>query len=135
MWYLENLGLIKGLVKQLSAIRTNMSDCAARCTSIQGFLTFKNWYTSIVHFQEKQYKCGTCSKSFVHKKDLVVHIKAQHGPASFKCEECGQTYGYKNSLKRHVAAQHKRDLSICRVCLTTFKFRDNYVRHCKRFKH
>ena len=58
----------------------------------QGLMDHKD-----MHWNEKQYKCGECSKAYTHLRRLDRH-KCK---LPFKCDECGHTFSRCKSLYKH----------------------------------
>ncbi|CAG2242001.1 unnamed protein product [Mytilus edulis] len=65
---------------------------------------------------DKQYKCGDCSKQYVHNKDLVNHINAKHSDTIYKCDTCQLKFSYKK-LCFSTARQHTVTKPMCVSCV------------------
>ena len=49
------------------------------------------------------YKCDKCPKSYLHKKNLKVHIRKVHSKTpSYKCEKCRKTFSGERGLDIHI---------------------------------
>lgn len=51
--------------------------------------------------QSSNFKCPKCTKSFIRKNELNVHIAAKHEKKSFTCPKCQKVFAYKTNAKRH----------------------------------
>lgn len=86
------------------------------------------------HFNDKRYKCETCSRSFKRRRLLEYHIKATHtGERPHKCETCSATFVYPEHYKKHIRIHTGVKPFACEVCGKTFNSRDN--RNAHRFVH
>lgn len=56
-----------------------------------------------VHFNDRKYKCGNCYKAFTTSYNLKEHMFAIHKQATtvYKCETCTKEYLYRKQFERH----------------------------------
>ena len=72
------------------------------------------------------FACVLCERTYVHKRNLVQHVKMNHTDGKrqearnhsdgeslpiktglgFKCDQCGRVYMHRRSLDRHVSRNH-----------------------------
>ncbi|XP_052792632.1 zinc finger protein 2-like [Mya arenaria] len=80
----------------------------------------------------KMFKCETCSKSFVLKKDLTKHIRVHHSVV-VNCEVCGKSFNNAYYLTKH-SEIHKeiRNEHECKVCHKIFLHQSALVTHIRR---
>jgi KRAB domain-containing zinc finger protein len=57
---------------------------------------------AMLHNDEKPYHCKVCSKTFLQKSHLMVHIYEHVGDNPFLCLECGDSF---NTLAASEEAQ------------------------------
>ena len=58
--------------------------------------------------QQKQFKCSTCGKSYTHKKDLNVHVKAVwYQGMKYTCPKCENSFASQRSVDRHFLNKHE----------------------------
>lgn len=76
------------------------------------------------HTQEKQFACHfeKCSKVFVHKANLNVHIRSAHSEiGGFKCDICNKSLANSNALRVHLNKVHKAAKTFqCKSCIMLF---------------
>jgi uncharacterized Zn-finger protein len=75
------------------------------------------------HTQEKQFACHIegCTKVFVHKANLNVHIRSHQEDDGFKCDLCNKSIRNSNALRVHLNKVHKAEKKFpCESC--TLKF-------------
>ena len=107
-------------------------------------------------YQNKEYKCSKCPKSFVTKEYLHSHMKIHAGKKfkcetcgylcsspfnlethrmkhtddkPFKCEQCEKTFVRRDFLDKHMEQVHKNKKSKCEVCGKLFSRKDVLKRH------
>lgn len=96
------------------------------CASCDKTFTSRSDLTNHVrtHTQEKQFACHFegCSKIFVHKANLNVHIRSQHVESKgFNCDLCQKSLANSNALRVHLNKVHKAEKKFgCTTC--TLKF-------------
>ncbi|NWT17918.1 ZN382 protein, partial [Vireo altiloquus] len=57
----------------------------------------------------RPYLCGTCGKSFRHRRSLLAHKKLRGGNrARYGCADCGSAFCLRGDLLRHRSAHRAR---------------------------
>ena len=56
---------------------------------------------------DREFKCYTCKKEYVRKRQLEDHIIAEHSNVTFPCNYCNNVYKYRHFLLRHLNRKHK----------------------------
>lgn len=82
-------------------------------------------FVSLPILQIKQYECQRCPATFVHRKDLGIHISAKHECIQHKCNECGKIFMYERTLTNHIKAQHLGQVHTCLSCGATYKYKSS----------
>ncbi len=84
-----------------------------------------------VHFQEQKFKCGTCSKTFKWKWNLIQHEKRhQINQKMIPCIYCQEEFASKRQLWKHYLSVHKdKRPFVCGKCGKDFK------NHCGLIYH
>ena len=60
-----------------------------------------------VHDGHKDFKCGSCEKTFSHASTLKRHIHTIHkGHKDYKCATCGKKFSQVGNLKVHIHTVH-----------------------------
>lgn len=64
---------------------------------------------------ERKFRCDKCSKSFVRKNILEIHLAADHGPPNgpFECFICFKTYKNQNTLRSHYYVHKEERNHLC----------------------
>ena len=91
----------------------------------------------ISHFETcKNYKCGSCGKSFSQKSNLKKHIHTVHeGLKDHKCEFCGKSFFDASTLKKHILTVHEGQKNYkCELCGKSFSSADALKYH-NRTRH
>ncbi|XP_059613933.1 zinc finger protein 728-like [Phlebotomus argentipes] len=80
--------------------------------------------------QKKEYKCGTCSRTFDTRKKFYQHSMSHRERSSLICDQCGKTYSNRFNLENHKSSVHgdaveESDSAIyrCRLCSQQFNTR------------
>ena len=86
-----------------------------------------------MHIGEKQYECGHCNKSFVHKGDLTKHSMIHTGEKPYECEICKKTFSA--SLTDHKRVHTGEKPYSCDVCHKSYAQNSALSRHNKTAPH
>ena len=85
-----------------------------------------------MHEVRKNYKCDSCSNSYLHKRGLKNHIQTVHEgtKVKFKCDFCGKSLTEPHGLKLHILAIHegRKDYK-CDYCSHKFSSKGTMKRH------
>ena len=78
-----------------------------------------------------KYHCDVCSRDFVSKYTLNVHLRFSHTKEKpFSCDVCGKGFAIKNRVKEHKQVVHEQSKCVeCKVCDKSFGYRSNYRKH------
>lgn len=80
---------------------------------------------------EKSFLCHVCSKSFLHKHHLILHLKVHSNEKDYACEICGRKFRQKSHLNTHNKVHSGRKDFACEHCAKTFMQRGDLKRHWK----
>ena len=72
-----------------------------------------------IHMKEENYKCKICSKAFLRRSDLTIHLSNFHQSLlKVKCDFCDIIVSNKKQLTKHVKDMHERTQSKekCDLC-------------------
>ncbi|KAF4521386.1 hypothetical protein B566_EDAN018144 [Ephemera danica] len=83
--------------------------------------------------------CHMCSKNYMQKKDLIVHLKNIHGDHSqqVQCHVCLKSYKNQESLRvhlkcktwTHVAVDEPKPENVCYICNASFSWKRSLKLH------
>ena len=80
----------------------------------------------------KEFKCDSCSKSFVSLSNLQRHEKTIHEGTKYQCEICQNLYHSVAQLSMHFDAIHKKKKDFrCELCGKQCAWKSNLKRHLK----
>ncbi|VDO00328.1 unnamed protein product [Rodentolepis nana] len=91
----------------------------------------------------KKYQCPSCTKSFIGKQGLKIHVDAIHLQKRHICNICGKSFAYKSAMLTHVNGVHKNDYRnrhfqnvheenkqhACTLCSRQFFRKVDFIRH------
>ncbi|XP_041258331.1 replication initiator 1 [Onychostruthus taczanowskii] len=88
---------------------------------------------------EPPYLCGTCGKSFRHRRSLLAHKKLRRGNrARHGCAECGRGFCLRGDLLRHrdagAAGPGEERPFACGSCGSRFSWRESLELHLRRHR-
>ncbi|XP_061726991.1 zinc finger protein OZF-like [Cydia pomonella] len=78
-------------------------------------------HNQLKHQAPKPFACNDCSKDFLSKESLIIHIRSHTGEKPYKCKECPMAFTMKGNLKRHHKTVHLgvRGCFSCSICGST----------------
>lgn len=80
----------------------------------------------------QQYPCTECGRQFVHKRNLVTHIKIKHLEGKpFSCAFCRLDFEKRSNHDRHMRGHTKENPYVCQICLEEFPFPHHLGDHKK----
>ena len=86
------------------------------------------YHSNAVHDGQKNYKYGTCEKSFSQAGDLKMHVNSVHnGQKDHKCDSCGKASSSARVLKKHINSVHKVQKCDTCVLLEKMPFHMNHI--------
>ena len=86
-------------------------------------------HTKTHSIREKKYKCPNCTKLFLTKSEVKVHIMVHTGEKPYKCPDCENTFKVKGELKSHKQIHIDEKPNICAGCQMPFKTLARMNRH------
>ncbi|RWS29406.1 zinc finger protein 658B-like protein [Leptotrombidium deliense] len=91
-------------------------------------------HIATVHFNEKNFTCDYCGKSYTQKPTLMDHIEAVHiNVRCYRCDICGNMYTTKSYLQMHVTRVHDGcQVCHCEYCGVRYKSRQCLKHHILR---
>ena len=98
-----------GLIAHIKIVHEKDKDYRRKMCELCGISVPSGHYKEHkeVHEGQKNYKCGTCGKSFNLNKVMQQHIKAVHeGQRNHKCSDCGNAFFLRSDLRRHIDSVH-----------------------------
>ncbi|XP_041664170.1 gastrula zinc finger protein XlCGF57.1-like [Cheilinus undulatus] len=82
------------------------------------------------HAVEKRFSCSECGKKFVHKYELINHMRSHTKEKPFSCSECDKRFSLKCTLTTHTTRIHAREkLLKCSKCVKRFVRQDSLTKH------
>ncbi|KAL6445191.1 hypothetical protein ACFW04_002224 [Cataglyphis niger] len=80
---------------------------------------------------KKQYLCDVCSKTFVSKSGLRLHLKLHYGIKPHTCQYCDKSFAIPSYKKRHEKIHTGDKHFVCHICSTTFASPNGLKYHLK----
>lgn len=80
---------------------------------------------------EKKFLCHVCSKSFLLKHHLLVHLKVHTNEKDFECEICDKKFRQRSHLYQHRKFHAGNKQFPCEYCHKSFMQRCDLKRHLK----
>lgn len=99
---------------------------------------FKQLY---IHFQrvhlrhlQPRFTCNYCSKEFIRKDSLKVHMQTHSPDKPYICLDCNKNFTLKKYLKQHQTV-HKEPQYHCPTCQQAFPRKQSLKRHMRLKNH
>ena len=125
----------KSRLKEHSVIHSEerLFKCSRCASSFKRKRTLTHHMRS-VHQKEKRFHCNHCSKGYYTKSDLTVHLRVHTGEKPFQCTICGKAFSAKGTLTRHKRCHTEEKPYECSKCDKAFKQIGHMSRHAKKCK-
>ena len=81
---------------------------------------------------DKQFSCGDCGKTFLHKSELRKHEVVHSDLKNFECNLCPKKFKRLKHLRDHARVHSiNADSYVCTYCTKTFNVKSNLTRHIR----
>lgn len=74
-----------------------------------------------IHTDERPFPCTICTKSFRRLNHLKDHMRTHTGEKPFKCHVCSRPFAYNSDLKKHILLHREEKPFPCSMCEKSFK--------------
>ena len=79
--------------------------------------------------QCRQHKCDLCSKTFLHRSNMLRHNKEEHlGIFNHRCQICKKGFSNKGDLEGHLVS-HGAQRHACTSCGKSYAYRNDLRKH------
>ena len=85
------------------------------------------------HYEDIEFVCSQCGKSFTNPYSLKIHENYVHTEAKWNCDKCGVNLKTKESLQTHQASVHDKVRYHCDKCEKSFVSLYKLKKHVERF--
>lgn len=85
----------------------------------------------LVHKNDHDFSCDTCSEKFVFYQNYLDHLKCHKTEENFQCDLCKKTMKSKSLLLRHIRVHTGVKPYKCELCNARFSDSSNKNRHMK----
>eukprot|EP00062_Callorhinchus_milii_P003818 gi/632941497/ref/XP_007885897.1/ PREDICTED: zinc finger protein 91-like isoform X1 [Callorhinchus milii] len=89
-------------------------------------------FSSSICDKEKLFNCEYCTRSFLHKEQLMTHHRTHMGEKPFACEQCGKAFAEKSNLNEHRRTHTGIRPHSCSWCGKAFYRRSHLKVHLRR---
>jgi len=84
-----------------------------------------------IHKEDKEYKCGMCTKAYKSKESLGRHLKAHNQEKKYKCIQCDALFMERYLLERHMTVHSSDKPFTCQYCTRKFARKSYLQKHMK----
>ena len=108
------------------------------CEEIFSTRQSKTYHITVAHKEIKNYpqdnqrnfKCGSCGKSYRKSHGLKTHIKIVHEGQKYKCNTWGKYFTQLGTLKIHIKTLHEGERNYkCDSCIKFFTGKGDLKKH------
>lgn len=82
---------------------------------------------------QQRFQCGSCSKNYARKFNLIKHVKAEHKEHVNTCDHCGKSYLTRAEYDKHLKDIKRRKVSLCQFCGKEFLLKRSKDVHEEKF--
>ena len=79
--------------------------------------------------KNRNFKCTTCKKEFLTKRELERHNRREKNELKFECDICRSTFEGKDQLRDHLGIHTGEKRHNCDMCNKKIRFRSALNRH------
>lgn len=83
----------------------------------------------LLEAKEKKFLCHVCSKSFLHKHHLILHLRIHTNEKEYECTVCARKFRQKSHLNQHNKMHTGQKDFSCEFCAKLFLHRGDLRRH------
>ncbi|XP_077497666.1 uncharacterized protein LOC144108268 [Amblyomma americanum] len=87
--------------------------------------------TQVVYGVEMQHKCNYCSKCFITRPELLVHLRSHPDDRPHQCCFCSDRFTQKAHLMAHLRSHTGDRPYKCHFCGSSFALKDSLEKHCR----
>ncbi|BFZ00054.1 hypothetical protein BsWGS_03093 [Bradybaena similaris] len=93
------------------------------------YRTYLSTHHKIIHSKEKAYKCDFCGKAFSVSSYLSRHKRRHTDEKPYKCDVCGQGFNYSSYLSTHKRIHTGEKPEMCDICGKEFNYSGYLSKH------